>query len=158
MEELISKHDALILVRNTCRDVMLECTNHYDDEICDDVYDDMSAVEAVLKCNKRIWKALNELPQVISGGDEDTISRQSAIDIVTPYDTKRVMRDALEDLPSQSEDGTAKWITGDKWKRWSIVPTSYCCSNCGWAWADKDQLGFFTFCPSCKKKMEKDIT
>ncbi len=158
MEELISRHDALILARNTCRDVLLECVHHHDEDMGDDVYDDMSAVEAVLKCNKRIKNALNELPPVISGGDEDTISRQSAIDIVTPYDTNRVMRDALEDLPAQSENGTAKWITGDKWKRCGIVPTSYCCSNCGWAWADKDQLGFFTFCPHCKKKMEKDIT
>lgn len=42
---------------------------------------------------------------------DDLISRQAAIDIVTPHDDNRVMRDALEELPSaQPERIKGHWI------------------------------------------------
>ena len=42
----------------------------------------------------------------INVGGKDTISRQEAIDIVTPHDDNRAMRDALEELPPAQPERT----------------------------------------------------
>lgn len=70
-----------------------------------------------------------------------------------------VIADALsENKTSQSGPGEeeAEWIHGDEFGDGRTVSaTSFCCSKCGWAWADKDQLGFFSHCPNCKVKMRR---
>ena len=45
-----------------------------------------------------------------------------------------------------------KWLQGDGIK---VAETSFYCSNCGWAWDNKKQLSYFTYCPNCKIEMEK---
>lgn len=50
-----------------------------------------------------IGEAMRQLPPASNSeipNSSDTISRAKAIDIVTPHDDNRVMRDALEELPS----------------------------------------------------------
>lgn len=64
MSDLISRQDAIDLVRDICNAIMCECDSHYDDEVGDEVYEDAREVEAILKCNKRIRKALRNMPSV----------------------------------------------------------------------------------------------
>lgn len=80
----------------------------------------------------------------------DAISRQAAIDIVTPYDDNRAMRDALEELPP-AQPKRGKWI---KTARWGRV---YYCNQCR-NYLDFDGVnagrGNANFCPHCGAKME----
>ena len=59
----IDRDKAIELVKNTCAKIML-CSNYYDKEINDYVYDDIKEVDAILKCNKYICKALREMDGV----------------------------------------------------------------------------------------------
>lgn len=61
-DNLINRESALETVKNTCSVLMLNCSNHYDSEVEDTVYDDIKEVDAILKCNKHICKALKKLP------------------------------------------------------------------------------------------------
>lgn len=60
--DVISRQAAIDLVRDICNAIMCECESHYDDEVRDEVYEDVREVDAILKCNKRIRKALRNLP------------------------------------------------------------------------------------------------
>ena len=62
MNDLISKQDALELVRDVCDAIMSCCGSHYDEETKDEVYDDIREVDAILKCNKEIRIALKNMP------------------------------------------------------------------------------------------------
>jgi hypothetical protein len=62
MDDLISKQDALELVRDVCDAIMSCCGSHYDEETEDEVYDDIREVDAILKCNKEIRIALKNMP------------------------------------------------------------------------------------------------
>lgn len=56
------------------------------------------------------------------------------------------------------ESEEAHWIPGNEWGDGQIVAkTSYCCSKCGWAWDDVDELNFFSHCPSCRTKMKRMV-
>ena len=61
-KDTISRTDAIELVKDVCDAVMSGCKSHYDSEVGDAVYDDILEVDAILKCNKEIRKALKELP------------------------------------------------------------------------------------------------
>lgn len=61
----IDRDKAIELVKNTCSMIMLHCHNHYDKEVNDYVYDDIREVDAILKCNKYICKALREMNGVV---------------------------------------------------------------------------------------------
>ena len=55
-------------------------------------------------------------------------------------------------VPADTEP--ARWIHGNEYGDGkAIAATSYCCSNCGWAWPRREDLGFFSHCPSCTAKM-----
>ena len=56
MSDLISRQDAIDLVRDVCDAILRGCGSHYDGE--DVVYDDLLEVDAILKCNKKIRIAL----------------------------------------------------------------------------------------------------
>lgn len=69
----------------------------------------------------------------------DLISRQAAIDAVTPFDDEYRIRDAIEDLPSaQPERKRGKWKMDLKRHvfvcsicgAWQVFNCNYC-SNCG---------------------------
>lgn len=62
MHDLISKQDALELVKDVCDAIMSCCGSHYDEETEDEVYDDIHEVDAILKCNKEIRLALRNMP------------------------------------------------------------------------------------------------
>ena len=62
MDDLISKQDALELVKDVCDAIMSCCGSHYDKETKDEVYDDVREVDAILKCNKEIRIALKNMP------------------------------------------------------------------------------------------------
>lgn len=60
--------------------------------------------------------------------------------------------------PPESDEEEAHWIPGDQWGDGQIVAkTSYCCSKCGWAWGNVEQLNFFYHCPSCRTKMKRMV-
>lgn len=58
-KDIIYKQDAIDLVKNVCNTVMSEYESWYDLEIKDEVYND-----AILKCNKRIRIALQNMSSV----------------------------------------------------------------------------------------------
>ena len=60
--DLIDRQAAIDLVRDICNAIMCECESHYDDEVGDEVYEDAREVDAILKCNKEIRKALRNMP------------------------------------------------------------------------------------------------
>ena len=64
MAELISKQKVLDLVRDICIDIMDECESYIDviDGETDIVYKNLSEVNAILKCNKRIRNGIRQLP------------------------------------------------------------------------------------------------
>lgn len=62
MTDLISRTNAIELVKEVCDAIMSGCKSHYDSEIGDEVYDDILEVDAILKCNKEIRKALKAMP------------------------------------------------------------------------------------------------
>lgn len=62
MNDLISRQEALQLVKDVCDAIMSCCGSHYDEETEDEVYDDIREVDAILKCNKEIRIALKNLP------------------------------------------------------------------------------------------------
>lgn len=62
MDDLISKQDALELVKDVCDAIMSCCGSHYDEETEDEVYDDIHEVATILKCNKEIRIALKNMP------------------------------------------------------------------------------------------------
>ena len=63
-KDTISRTDAIELVKDVCDAVMSGCKSHYDSEVGDAVYDDILEVDAILKCNKEIRKALKGMPSV----------------------------------------------------------------------------------------------
>ena len=62
MSDLISRKDAIDLVKDVCDAIMSSCDSHYDPETGDEVYNDIFEVDAILKCNKEIRIALANLP------------------------------------------------------------------------------------------------
>ncbi len=62
MDDLISRQDAIDLVRDVCDAILSGCGCHYDSEVGDEVYDDIHEVSTILKCNKEIRKSLKDLP------------------------------------------------------------------------------------------------
>ena len=62
MSDLISRQDAMELVRNVCDAIMSGCDSYYDTETGDEVYKDILEVDAILKCNKEIRIALKNMP------------------------------------------------------------------------------------------------
>ena len=86
---------------------------------------------------------------------DDLISRQAAIDIVTPHDDNRVMRDALEELPSaQPQRIRGRWIyTGVKFPNWEgqVVSEAFCseCNGISYFRRAVDKWIGANFCPNC---------
>lgn len=62
MDRLISQQAAIELAKDVCDAIMSGCKSHYDSEVGDEVYDDILEVDAILKCNKEIRKALKAMP------------------------------------------------------------------------------------------------
>lgn len=64
MTELINRQKVLDLVRDICIDIMDECESYIDviDGETDIVYKNLSEVNAILKCNKRIRNGIRQLP------------------------------------------------------------------------------------------------
>ena len=62
MDDLISRGNALDLVRDVCDAVMSGCESWYDPDTGDEVYKDIREVDAILKCNKEIRIALRSMP------------------------------------------------------------------------------------------------
>lgn len=60
--DTISRQAAIELVTDVCDAIMSGCNSHYDSEVGDEVYDDIREVDAILKCNKEIRKALKGMP------------------------------------------------------------------------------------------------
>lgn len=60
MDDLISRAEALNLVKDVCEAILSGCGSHYDGE--DEVFDDLLEADAILKCNKEIRTALKHLP------------------------------------------------------------------------------------------------
>ncbi len=69
MNNNINRQTAIDLVKNVCNAAMSECESWYDPEIKDEVYKDIREVDAILKCNKRIRIALQNMlsaePEII---------------------------------------------------------------------------------------------
>lgn len=59
--DMISRKDAIDLVKDVCDAIMSGCDSHYDSETGDEVYNDILEVDAILKCNKEIRIALANL-------------------------------------------------------------------------------------------------
>ena len=85
----------------------------------------------------------------------DLISRQAAIDAVTPFDDEYRIRDAIEDLPSaQPERKRGKWIEDDD--GWGGV--IWRCSECDAVFTLVDgtpKENEYYFCPHCGADMRE---
>ena len=68
MVDAIGRQDAIKTVKSVCQEVLDQCKSYFDSEIDEEVYSDILEVNAVLKCNKYICKALKELPPVKDSG------------------------------------------------------------------------------------------
>ena len=99
--------------------------------------------------------------------DPNTISRAKAIDIVTPHDDNRVMRDALEELPSaQPERIKARWLpvgmayaVGGESAMWGDEIAYHACDNCWQQALEKDGEEVLSdFCPNCGAEMREVTT
>lgn len=118
MDDLISRQEAIELVKDVCDAIMSGCESRYDPETEDEVYTDIREVDAILKCNKEVRIALRNMPsaQPEKRTDKctkthscDCISRQDAIRIVDGIDTWQAgwRGDAIESmkaLPSAQPD------------------------------------------------------
>ena len=62
MSDSINRQEAIDVAKAVCLKIMDECKSQFDPETGDVVYSDTLEVNAVLKCNKYICKALKELP------------------------------------------------------------------------------------------------
>ena len=58
----VSRQAAIDLVRDVCDAVMSGCESWYDPETKDEVYKDIREVDAILKCNKEVRIALQNMP------------------------------------------------------------------------------------------------
>lgn len=67
--DLINRHAAIDLVRDVCNAVMSGCESWYDPETEDEVYKDIREVDAILKCNKEVRIALQNMPSEQPKGD-----------------------------------------------------------------------------------------
>jgi hypothetical protein len=68
MSDSIDRQEAIAAAKAVCLKILGECKSHFDPEIGPEVYSDIREVEAVLKCNKYICKALRELSTVKDSG------------------------------------------------------------------------------------------
>ena len=60
--DLISRQAAIELVKDVCDAIMSGCESWYDPETEDEVYKDIREVDAILKCNKEVRIALQNMP------------------------------------------------------------------------------------------------
>ena len=60
--DMISRQDAINLVKDVCDAIMSGCDSYYDSETGDEIYKDILEVDAILKCNKEIRIALRNMP------------------------------------------------------------------------------------------------
>ena len=120
--DLISRQEALTLVRDVCDAIMSCCGSHYDEEVEDEVYDDIREVDAILKCNKEIRIALKNLP-----------SEQPEIKVLRlPYVKKTY--DPFSAL-TKDEKQQNKWYAegfSDAMKELSAQPQNIRCKDCKW--------------------------
>ena len=70
MSDLVSKDSIINLVKRIAIEVLEQCKCHYEPEIEDYVYDDIREVDAVLKFNKAIQDAINNMESERSCKDE----------------------------------------------------------------------------------------
>lgn len=112
--ELISRTDAIEIVKDVCDAIMSGCKSHYDSEVGDEVYDDILEVDAILKCNKEIRKALKGMPSAQPEQPDvpgicvgDIISRQAAIDALTEYGNGRSVYIGVEEAVRRIEQLTS---------------------------------------------------
>lgn len=106
MSDLVSKDSIIDLVKRTAIEILEQCKCHYEPEIEDYVYDDIREVDAVLKFNKAIQVAINNMES-----EHELISRSEAIKLITQYDgvvDKSVAKRILIQMDSVQSDEQQK--------------------------------------------------
>lgn len=61
---LIDKEAALFLVRETCLEILDRCDSHYDVDIEDYVYDDMSVPNAIIACKEKVSDVIDNMEPI----------------------------------------------------------------------------------------------
>ena len=119
MSDLVSKDSVMDLVKKTSIEVLEQCKNHYEPEIDDYVYDDIREVDAILKLNKAIHVAINNMES-----EHELISRKEAIRSITQYDgvvDKSVAKRILSQIDSSEINVYSQEIKQQKIGEWNML-------------------------------------
>ena len=105
--DIISRQEAINMVRDVCDAIMSCCDSYYDSETGDEVYKDILEVDAILKCNKEIRIALRNMPSVQSEQSTDIQDVLQYLDnvlhpLVSPenWNVYSELYDMISNLPS----------------------------------------------------------
>lgn len=125
--DAISRKAAIDLVREVCDAIMSGCNSHYDSEVGDEVYDDILEVDAILKCNKEIRKALRDMPSAQPEPHwipcSEKLPDKEGMYIVT--DDAGGMATVSTDEFSHYEDNEPFWMFSQNVTAWMQMPEPY---------------------------------
>ena len=119
MSDLVSKDSIINLVKRTAIEILEQCKCHYEPEIEDYVYDDIREVDAVLKFNKAIQAAINNMES-----EHELISRNEAIKLITQHNgvvDKSVAKRILSQIDSSETNVYSQEIKQQKIGEWNML-------------------------------------
>ena len=119
MSDLVSKDSIIDLVKRTAIEILEQCKCRYEPEIEDYVYDDIREVDAVLKFNKVIQVAINNMES-----EHELISRSEAIKSITQYNgvvDKSVAKRILSQIDSSETNTYSQEIKQQKIGEWNML-------------------------------------
>lgn len=127
MSNLVSKDSIKDLVKKTSIEILGQCKNHYEPDIDDYVYDDIREVDAILKLNKAIQVAINNMES-----EHGLISRSEAIKSITQYNgvvDKSVAKRILTQLDPADVNAVSQQKIGE-WNMFTLLSSAWYGKQC----------------------------
>ena len=127
MSDLLDKDLVLDTIKRICIEVLEECDSHYDCDICDYVYDDTKEVNAILRVNKAIRAAINNMES-----EHELINRDDAIKSITQYNgvvDKSVAKRILTQLDPADVNAVSQQKIGE-WNMFILLSSAWYGKQC----------------------------
>lgn len=127
MSDLLDKDLVLDTIKRICIEVLEECDSHYDCDICDYVYDDTKEVNAILRVNKAIRAAINNMES-----EHELINRDDAIKSITQYNgvvDKSVAKRILTQLDPADVNAVSQQKIGE-WNMFILLSSAWYGKEC----------------------------